>query len=137
MRKPFKTLVNLVTADCRQGDVQCDEIEFVNFSQLHCLLDVPSRLHVTTGASEQENQYRKRLAKNVRAYRKKMALSQEALAERADMHWTFISGVERCKYNLSLSSLARIAKALGREPYELLKKTHLPFTKRHSSQKTG
>ena len=66
-------------------------------------------------------QYRKRVAKNVRAYRKKMALSQESLAERADMHWTFISGVERSKYNLSLSSLVRIAKGLGREPYELLK----------------
>jgi transcriptional regulator with XRE-family HTH domain len=68
-----------------------------------------------------ENQYRKRLAKNVRAFRKKMALSQESLAERADMHWTFISGVERAKYNLSLSSLVRIAKALDCEPYELLK----------------
>ena len=65
--------------------------------------------------------YRKRLAKNVRAYREKMALTQESLAERANMHWTFISGVERCKYNVSLSSLVRIAKALGREPYELLK----------------
>jgi hypothetical protein len=40
---------------------------------------------------------------------------------RADMHWTFINGVERGKYNLSLSSLVHIAKALGREPYELLK----------------
>jgi ribosome-binding protein aMBF1 (putative translation factor) len=39
--------------------------------------------------------YRKRVAKNVRAFREKLALSQEALAERADMHWTFISGVER------------------------------------------
>ena len=54
---------------------------------------------------EHGNQYRKRVAKNVRAYRKKLALSQESLAERADMHWTFISGVERGKYNLSLSSL--------------------------------
>jgi transcriptional regulator with XRE-family HTH domain len=65
--------------------------------------------------------YRKRVAKNVRAYREKIGWSQESLAERADMHWTFISGVERAKYNLSLSSLVRIAKALGREPYELLK----------------
>jgi transcriptional regulator with XRE-family HTH domain len=65
--------------------------------------------------------YRKRLAKNVRGYREKLGLSQESLAERANMHWTFISGVERCKYNVSLSSLVRIAKALGREPHELLK----------------
>ncbi|MFN3408285.1 MAG: helix-turn-helix domain-containing protein [Limisphaerales bacterium] len=65
--------------------------------------------------------YRKRVAKNVRAFREQMGLSQEALAERADMHWTFISGVERCKYNISLESMVRIAKALGREPFELLK----------------
>lgn len=58
---------------------------------------------------------------NVRAFRQKLALSQEALAERADLHWTFISGVERCKYNVSLDSLVRIATALGREPSELLK----------------
>lgn len=65
--------------------------------------------------------YRRRVAKNVRTLREKLALSQESLAERADMHWTFISGVERGKYNLSLDSLVRIARALGREPYELLK----------------
>jgi transcriptional regulator with XRE-family HTH domain len=68
-----------------------------------------------------QNNYRKRVARNVRALREKLALSQEALAERADLHWTFISGVERCKYNISLDSLVRIAKALGREPYDLLK----------------
>lgn len=68
-----------------------------------------------------ENAYRKRVAKNVRAYRHKLSLSQEALAERADMHWTFISGVERGRYNVSLDSLVRIARALEREPYELLK----------------
>jgi transcriptional regulator with XRE-family HTH domain len=67
------------------------------------------------------NQYRKRVAKNVRTFREKLKLSQEALAEGADMHWTYISGVERSKYNISLSSIVRIAKALGREPYELLK----------------
>jgi transcriptional regulator with XRE-family HTH domain len=68
-----------------------------------------------------EDTYRKIVARNVRAFREKLGLSQEALAERADMHWTFISGVERCKYNISLSTIVRIAKALGRDPYELLK----------------
>ncbi len=65
--------------------------------------------------------YRKRVAKNVRNFRKKMALSQEVLAERANMHWTFISGIERCKYNISLDSLVRIARALQCEPHELLR----------------
>jgi len=68
-----------------------------------------------------DDAYRKRVGKNVRAYRTKLALSQESLAERAEMHWTFISGVERGKYNVSLDSMVRIAKALGREPFELLK----------------
>jgi transcriptional regulator with XRE-family HTH domain len=65
--------------------------------------------------------HRKVLGQNVRKFRQRLKWSQEKLAERADMHWTFISGVERAKYNISLDSLARIAKALGRRPYELLK----------------
>lgn len=68
-----------------------------------------------------DSTYRKIVAKNVRNFRKKLGLTQEGLAEKADMHWTFISGVERCKYNISLDSMARLAKALGRLPYELLK----------------
>jgi transcriptional regulator with XRE-family HTH domain len=67
------------------------------------------------------NPYRKSVGQKVRAFRTRLGLSQEALAEKADMHWTYISGVERGKYNLSLDSLVRIAKALGRAPSELLK----------------
>lgn len=65
--------------------------------------------------------HRKVLGENVRKFRQRLNWSQEKLAERADMHWTFISGVERSKYNISLDSLARIAKALRRQPYELLR----------------
>ncbi|MEQ1906898.1 MAG: helix-turn-helix transcriptional regulator [Pirellulaceae bacterium] len=68
-----------------------------------------------------DDAYRKIVAKNVRKFRLKLDLSQESLAEKAEMHWTFISGVERCKYNISLNSMVRLAKALGRAPYELLK----------------
>ena len=65
--------------------------------------------------------YRKIVAKNVRKFRLKLDLTQEGLAEKAEMHWTFVSGVERCKYNISLDSIVRLAKALGRSPHELLK----------------
>lgn len=68
-----------------------------------------------------DDSYRKTVAKNVRRFRQKLGLTQEGLAEKADMHWTFISGVERCKYNISLDSIVRLAKALGRSPHELLK----------------
>ncbi len=66
-------------------------------------------------------EYRKIIGQNVRSYRRELGLSQEALAERANMHWTYISGVERRRYNISLESLVRIAKALGRKPDELLR----------------
>jgi transcriptional regulator with XRE-family HTH domain len=65
--------------------------------------------------------YRKVVAKNVRAFRQALGLTQEGLAEKADLHWTYISGIERCKYNVSLDSIVRIAKALNRFPYELLR----------------
>ena len=68
-----------------------------------------------------DSEYRKIVAENVRKFRQKLGLTQEALAEKAEMHWTFISGVERCKYNISLDSMVRLAKALDRSPHELLK----------------
>ncbi|HEV2692325.1 MAG TPA: helix-turn-helix transcriptional regulator [Verrucomicrobiae bacterium] len=68
-----------------------------------------------------EIQYRKTFSRNVRRLRTKLALTQEELAERADMHWTYVSGVERCKYNVSLNTIVRLAKALGCQPHELLK----------------
>lgn len=39
-------------------------------------------------------------------------LSQEALAERAELHWTYISGIERGRRSPGLNVLARIARAL-------------------------
>jgi len=68
-----------------------------------------------------DSTYRKIFAKNVRKNRLKLALTQEGLAEKAEMHWTFISGVERCKYNVSLQTIVRLAKALGCLPHQLLK----------------
>lgn len=65
--------------------------------------------------------YRKVLGQNVNSFRKKLGLSQEALAERAGMHWTYISDVERGRRNLSLNSLVKISRALNRKPFELLK----------------
>jgi predicted transcriptional regulator len=68
-----------------------------------------------------DNSYRKVVAKNVREFRQKLGLTQEGLAEKADLHWTYISGVERCKYNISLGNIVTIARALNRSPHELLK----------------
>ncbi len=57
---------------------------------------------------------------NVRKYREKLGLSQEELAFEADMHRTYISGVERGVRNPTLVILDRLAKALKVKPHELI-----------------
>jgi transcriptional regulator with XRE-family HTH domain len=51
------------------------------------------------------------VALNVRAARKLAGLSQEELAHDADLDRTYISQVERKQRNLTISVLARIARA--------------------------
>jgi len=40
-------------------------------------------------------------------------LSQEELAERAALHWTYVSQLERGKRNISVDALARLGTELG------------------------
>jgi len=54
----------------------------------------------------------KLFGKRVREIRKAQGLSQEELAERANLHNTYIGGVERGERNLSLKSVEKIAYAL-------------------------
>ena len=60
------------------------------------------------------------VASNVRAARRLAALSQEELAFQAHVDRTYISQVERRKRNVTISVLARIAKALDVTPDKLL-----------------
>jgi transcriptional regulator with XRE-family HTH domain len=61
------------------------------------------------------------LAKNMRRERSLRRLSQEHLADLCQLHRTYIGGVERCERNITLSTLERIAEALGVSPVSLLK----------------
>jgi CheY-like chemotaxis protein/DNA-binding XRE family transcriptional regulator len=49
----------------------------------------------------------------VRAFRQQMGISQETLAERAELHRTYITDVERGARNISLESISRLAHAMG------------------------
>jgi transcriptional regulator with XRE-family HTH domain len=60
------------------------------------------------------------LGLNVRRWREEKELTQEALAERADLDPTYISGIERGMRNPSVLSIIRIAAALGITASELL-----------------
>jgi transcriptional regulator with XRE-family HTH domain len=56
----------------------------------------------------------------VRTHREALGLSQEALAARSGVHWTFLGQVERGRRNLSLHNLLKLAKGLGVDPAELV-----------------
>ena len=52
--------------------------------------------------------------------RKARGLSQEELAELAEMHRNYIGGIERGERNVALLNILRLAKALGVSLSELL-----------------
>jgi transcriptional regulator with XRE-family HTH domain len=63
---------------------------------------------------------RRLVGSNVRHWRLRLGVSQEELAFRADLHRTYVSGVERGIRNPTILILGRLAKALGIEPDQLL-----------------
>jgi y4mF family transcriptional regulator len=67
-------------------------------------------------------QHRRLLGETVRIRRKKAGLTQEKLAEKADLSTVFISRIERGKESPSVDSLVKIARALGARARDLVKK---------------
>ena len=74
---------------------------------------------------------RKILSDNIRAYRKALHLTQERLAESADISLSYLADIEHCKTWISDRTLLRLAKALHRQPFELL----LPAAQARESEK--
>jgi len=60
------------------------------------------------------------LGQRIKRYRGRLGISQEALADRADLHWTFVGQVERGQRNLSLHNLLKIAAGLDVDPAKLV-----------------
>lgn len=52
-------------------------------------------------------------------HRKRAGLSQEALAEKADIHPNYVGRIERGECSATVGILLRLAKALGIRPYKL------------------
>lgn len=68
-----------------------------------------------------QNDAKKLVGKRIRELRLASGLSQEALADEAGLHRTYMGSVERGERNISLENIVRIARALKVEPSELLK----------------
>ena len=65
---------------------------------------------------------RQRVGLNLQELRRARGLSQEELAHRAEVHQTYLSGVERGRRNPSVMVLARIAAALDADLEDLTRK---------------
>lgn len=72
--------------------------------------DLPSRM----------DDVRKRLGRNVARFRHQKGLSQEAFADLADLHRTYVSDVERGVRNPTATVIVKLAKALGVSAGDLL-----------------
>ncbi|AQZ49992.1 helix-turn-helix domain-containing protein [Martelella mediterranea] len=60
------------------------------------------------------------LARNIKAARKRLKISQEELAARAEIDRTYVSGIERQVRNPTITVVARFAEALETTTANLL-----------------
>jgi transcriptional regulator with XRE-family HTH domain len=65
------------------------------------------------------------LATNLRTLRAERGLSQEELAHLAKVDRTYVSAIERERYAISIDKLELMARALGVEAADLLKRQSL------------
>jgi transcriptional regulator with XRE-family HTH domain len=65
---------------------------------------------------------RARVGLNLQRLRREKGLSQEELADRAEIHQTYLSGVERGRRNPTVVVLQRIAEALGADIEDIVRK---------------
>lgn len=65
--------------------------------------------------------FEKSVGGKIKEFRKALGLSQQKLADDANLEKKQIQRIEKAEHSATLSVIVAIAKALGRQPYELLK----------------
>ena len=64
---------------------------------------------------------RKRFGRTIRRLREEAGYSQEAFADKAKVHRTYMGTVERGETNLTLANIEKLADALDLKMWQLLK----------------
>lgn len=77
------------------------------------------------------------LAFNLKKHRRAQGLSQEELAHRADIDRTYISSLERKVYAAGIDVVDRLARVLGVEAADLLRRPTAPPRKPTAKDKSA
>lgn len=95
-------------------------ISYVEDNTTYCLfIEKMKFLNLSQGNMDKETNYRKKtqirkeFGIKVRMLRLTQKLTQEQLAERANLHPTYIGAIERGERNISLENILAVAKGLG------------------------
>ncbi|RQZ99005.1 helix-turn-helix domain-containing protein [Burkholderia cepacia] len=76
--------------------------------------------HMAENIDARRAEVRGRIANNLKLFRGKQGMSQEKLADRAGLHRTQLSSIERGRSNVMVDTLVALATALGVDAVELL-----------------
>ena len=60
------------------------------------------------------------LGRRLSELRKERGMTQEALADVAGLHWTYVGQIERGERNLTYRNVLKLARGLGVDPAELM-----------------
>lgn len=66
----------------------------------------------------------------IRRKRAELRISQEELADRANLDRTYVSAVERGLYNPTIKTLFAVAKAVKETPSDLIREVEVAFARR-------
>lgn len=77
----------------------------------------------------------KEMGAHIRALRKRQGMTQEEMAERCGLHWTYIGGLERGERNPTSKTLNRIAEGLAIAPSKLVSSPPVKVTKEQSRRR--
>lgn len=73
-----------------------------------------------TAHNRKKTPERKAFGMKVRMRRYEIEMTQEELAEKAELHPTYVGSVERGERNIALENIIAISKALGCSPKDLM-----------------